>query len=163
MSTVPVSVLFVCLGNICRSPLAEGIFLDLVQELADPSRYRVDSAGTGSWHVGEAPDPRARAVARKNGLELVSRGRQVGSQDLSDFDVVIAMDSANLSALHLLGEGLDGGAELFLLRDFDPDADDWERDVPDPYWGGDDGFDRVYEMIHRSCRALLEHLEEGES
>lgn len=156
----PVSVLFVCLGNICRSPLAEGIFAELVD---GDLRFTIDSAGTGSWHVGERPDPRARAVAEANGVELTSRGRQVSADDLDRFDLVIAMDRDNLEALERLRTGAAaGGSELHLLREFDPladpEADPGELDVPDPYWN-DDGFQEVFTMISRSLEGLLEHLE----
>ena len=157
----PASVLFVCLGNICRSPMAEGIFLDLVD--GDP-RFEVDSAGTGSWHVGEQPDPRARAVAEANGIALTSRGRQVTAEDLDRFHMVIAMDRENLQALEgLQARAGSDGAELRLLRAFDPeadpDADPNDLDVPDPYWD-DDGFQEVFSMLGRSLRTLLDHLEE---
>ncbi len=152
----PVSVLFVCLGNICRSPLAEGIFKNLVN--GDP-RITVDSAGTGSWHVGERPDPRARAVAEENGIALTSRGRQVSSGDLEHFDVVLAMDRSNLEALERMREATGAGrSELHLLREFDPLADPDDLDVPDPYWN-DDGFREVFSMVSRSLEGLLEHLE----
>ena len=157
----PVSVLFVCLGNICRSPMAEGIFLDLLD--GDP-RFEVDSAGTGSWHVGERPDPRARAVAEENGIPLHSRGRQVTAEDLDRFHMVIAMDRANLRALEgLRSRAGNGEAELRLLRAFDPEADPESNpddlDVPDPYWD-DDGFQEVFSMLTRSLEALFDHLEE---
>jgi protein-tyrosine phosphatase len=152
----PVSILFVCLGNICRSPLAEGIFTDL---LAGDSRFTVDSAGTGSWHVGERPDPRARAVAEENGIALTSRGRQVTAGDLERFDFVVAMDGSNLEALERLGNAVGGRrSELHLLREFDPLADPVDLDVPDPYWN-DDGFQEVFSMVTRSLEGFLEHLE----
>jgi protein-tyrosine phosphatase len=157
----PVSVLFVCLGNICRSPMAEGIFLDLLE--GDP-RFEVDSAGTGSWHVGERPDPRARAVAEENGIVLTSRGRQVTAEDLDRFHLVIAMDRANLEALEGLRTRTGSvGSELRLLRTFDPEADPHrdprDLDVPDPYWD-DDGFREVFAMLRRSLQTLLDHLED---
>lgn len=152
------SVLFVCLGNICRSPLAEGVFAHLVESRGLEGRYRVDSAGTGAWHVGELPDPRSREVARRNGVTLPSRARQVTPADLEDFDVVVAMDRNNLDDLESLQSRNGGDARLVLMRDFDPEPGNGE--VPDPYYGGPDGFDKVYEMVHRSARGLLDHLEE---
>jgi protein-tyrosine phosphatase len=151
-------VLFVCLGNICRSPLAEGVFLHLVREAGLTDRFEVDSAGTGDWHVGERPDGRAQAVARRHGVELPSRARQVRAEDLEAFDHVLAMDRDNLHDLRRLA-GRGATADIRLLRAHDPLATaDGDGDVPDPYYGGPDGFDLVYEMVHRSCRALLVEL-----
>jgi protein-tyrosine phosphatase len=152
------SVLFVCLGNICRSPLAEGVTRHLAGELGLGDRIRIESAGTGSWHVGEAPDPRSREVARRNGVSLDGqRARRVAPEDLHEFDLVVAMDRSNLDALEALVERHGGSARLALLRDFDPEPGDGE--VPDPYYGGPDGFDRVYEMVRRSCRRLLDEFD----
>jgi protein-tyrosine phosphatase len=149
-----ISVLFVCLGNICRSPLAEGVFRDLVQKRGVADRFDIDSAGTGGWHVGEPPDSRATLVASSHGVVLESRARQVVEEDLTRFDWVIAMDRDNLSALQRLG--VDSDAEVHLLREFDPSGDGDE--VPDPYYGGASGFQAVYEMIQRSCEGLLDHI-----
>jgi protein-tyrosine phosphatase len=152
------AILFVCLGNICRSPLAEGVFLHLARERGVAHRLQVDSAGTGGWHVGNPPDPRAQAVARENGVILGSRARQVDPGDAEAFDLILAMDRANLADLRRhLPPG--GRAELRLFRDFDPTASpEDEAEVPDPYYGGPEGFQEVYEMVHRSCEALLDHL-----
>lgn len=148
-------VLFVCLGNICRSPLAEGVMRHLVAERGLEDRVEVDSAGTGAWHVGEAPDPRSVAVAASNGVSLDGQtARKVSPADFRDFTRVIAMDDANLRDLRRL-EPPGSPAEVRMLRDFDPQG---AGDVPDPYYGGDDGFDRVYEMVHRSCGALLDEI-----
>jgi protein-tyrosine phosphatase len=153
--SAPRSVLFVCLGNICRSPLAEGVFRHLVQEEGLEDRFEIDSAGTGSWHVGERPDPRSTAVARAHGVELPGHARQVRPEDLERFDVVVAMDRENLRDLERLSD--DGArARLHLLREFDPEGGG--DDVPDPYFGGPDGFETVYAMVHRSCERLLEEL-----
>lgn len=154
------SILFVCLGNICRSPLAEGILVHLAEEAGLRDQLRIDSAGTGSWHVGEPPDPRSLEVAERNGIELASRGRQVRPSDLSEFDLVVAMDASNLEELESLRARLADDApraELRRLREFDPEADG-ELDVPDPYYGGPGGFDDVYAMVLRSCRVLLDEL-----
>jgi len=152
------SVLFVCLGNICRSPLAEGVFLDLVRAHGLGHRYVVDSAGTGGWHVGEAADSRATAVAGRHGVELLSRARKVAPEDLRRFDWVIAMDRDNLAALEALRTRAGGTAELALLRRFDPDGSG-DDEVPDPYYGGASGFETVYDMVRRSAEGLLAHLE----
>jgi protein-tyrosine phosphatase len=156
-----VAVLFVCLGNICRSPLAEGVFRHLVQERGLDGRFRIESAGTGAWHVGEPPDRRAAEVARRHEVSLEGQcARQVRPSDFHDFDYVIAMDRDNLRELNRLraaggtGDG-PGDATLLLLRDHDPEGG---GDVPDPYFGGDEGFDRVFAMVRRSAEALLDHL-----
>ncbi|MFG1691697.1 low molecular weight protein-tyrosine-phosphatase [Gemmatimonadota bacterium] len=152
-----ISVLFVCLGNICRSPMAEGVFRQLVEEEGLDGRIRIDSAGTGDWHVGETPDPRASAVARKNGVELESIARTIEVGDLGHFDYVLAMDRENLHDIHALHRAHGGDASIHLFREFDPDAED-DLEVPDPYFGAGDGFDRVYEMIHRTAGSLLDHI-----
>ncbi len=149
------SVLFVCLGNICRSPLAEGVFRHLVEERDLQDHFTIDSAGTGSWHVGDPPDRRSIEVAARHGIQLTGRGRQIRPSDLHDFDYVIAMDRENFRNLHALG-GEDSHATLSLLRDDDPSPEDGE--VPDPYYGGVDGFDLVYDLILRSCRVLLDRI-----
>lgn len=153
--STPVSVLFVCLGNICRSPLAEGVFRALVRERGLDERFRVDSAGTGAWHVGEPPDGRSIEVARRNGVSLDGqRARRVEPADFEAFDLIVAMDRSNLRNLETMTDG--SGARLLLLRDHDPDPGDGE--VPDPYYGGPGGFDAVYEMVRRSAEALLDDL-----
>lgn len=153
-------LLFVCLGNICRSPLAEGVFRDLAREAGVEHRYQVDSAGTAAYHVGESPDRRSVDVARKNGIALEGRARQVASEDFLTFDLIVAMDGSNKRDLQELSAGLEDEADLRLLREFDPEAGG-DLDVPDPYYGGPRGFDRVYEMVRRSCEALLAELESG--
>ena len=157
MSQAPTRVLFVCLGNICRSPLAEGVFQHLVRERGLALHYHVDSAGTGAWHVGDSPDARSIAVASRNGVTLSSRARQVALTDFEGFDYVIAMDRQNLLDLRALARGSAGPAKLHLLREFDPEPGD--RQVPDPYYDGDEGFDRVYAMVRRACEGLLAALE----
>ena len=151
-----VRVLFVCMGNICRSPLAEGVFRELVDRSDLGQAIEIDSAGIGDWHVGELPDPRTRAVAERRGLRLVSRARQVRREDLEEFDYVVAMDDDNVRGLRRLRAEAAGGTEVRRLREFDPQAD--ALDVPDPYYGGDDGFERVHDMIERACAGLLEHI-----
>lgn len=150
------SVLFVCLGNICRSPLAEGIFVHLVDQAGLRDRFEIDSAGTGAWHVGERPDARAEIVASRHGVRLESVARQVTDDDFRRFDYIIAMDKENLRRLQRMALALGSEASVHLLRECDPDADSDE--VPDPYYGGSSGFETVYEMVHRSCEALLRQL-----
>ena len=151
------SVLFVCLGNICRSPLAEGIFTHLVEEAGLTDKFIVESAGTGAWHVGERPDARAEMVASQHGVELLSRARQIDEDDLQTFDWIIAMDRENLRNIQRMADATGSEAEIHLLREFDPEGADGDE-VPDPYYGGASGFENVYEMVHRSCRALLDRL-----
>jgi len=152
----PVRVLFVCLGNICRSPMAEGVFLHLVEEAGVSAKFEVDSAGTGSWHVGEPADPRAAMAAREHGIALPSRARQVTADDLARFDHVIAMDRDNLRTLEHMAPNAGARAEIRLLREFDPVPEG--GDVPDPYYGGSTGFESVYQIVKRSCEALLASL-----
>jgi protein-tyrosine phosphatase len=152
------SVLFVCLGNICRSPLAEGIFRTLVAQRGLEDRFDIDSAGTGGWHAGEPPDTRAMEVAARNGVRLTSRARQVTRTDLERFDWVIAMDRDNLTALEGLATSARAQSVLHLLRAFDPAGGATDNEVPDPYYGGPSGFVNVYEMVDRSCAALLAHI-----
>ena len=145
-------VLFVCLGNICRSPTAEGVLR--ARAAAAGAAVTVDSAGTGGWHIGEAPDRRAQAEARKRGYDLsAQRARQATPQDFRDFDLIFAMDRKNLANLQRLRP--DGaGAELALFLDLLPDQP--LREVPDPYY--EDGFDTVLDLIEDGCDALIRRL-----
>ncbi|MBB4862455.1 protein-tyrosine phosphatase [Pseudomonas nitritireducens] len=145
-------VLFVCLGNICRSPTAEGVFRHKVREAGLEERIEIDSAGTGDWHIGKAPDARTRAAALRRGYDLSSlRARQVSVADFSRYDLVLAMDHANLRDLKSL-RGSSGKAELDLfLRRYDLEVDE----VPDPYYGGEDGFEQVLDLVERGCDGLL--------
>jgi protein-tyrosine phosphatase len=154
-----IGVLFVCLGNICRSPLAEGIFRHRVEQAELTAFFRIDSAGTGGWHVGDPPDPRSAAVAASRGVSLDGqRARRVDPEDFGRFDWIVAMDRSNLRDLERLRErAATASAELVLLRDFDPDPGDGE--VPDPYYGGPDGFDQVFDLVDRSTEALLARLD----
>jgi protein-tyrosine phosphatase len=155
-ATDTTSVLFVCMGNICRSPLAEGVFRHLAEEAGVAGRFVVDSAGTGAWHEGEPADARSIEVAAAHGVTLQGRARQVRAQDLRTFDIVLAMDRDNLGVLQDLSSAAGGTARLHLLREFDPDAGGDE--VPDPYYGGPHGFETVYQMIHAACEGLLAEL-----
>ncbi|SDH44964.1 low molecular weight protein-tyrosine-phosphatase [Pseudomonas panipatensis] len=145
-------VLFVCLGNICRSPTAEGVFRHKLREAGLEARVSVDSAGTGDWHVGKAPDARTRVAALKRGYDLSSlRARQVSRADFAAFDLILAMDLANLADLQRLRQGA-GEAELDLfLRRYAGELDE----VPDPYYGGEAGFEQVLDLIERASDALL--------
>lgn len=148
-----IGVLFVCLGNICRSPLAEGIFLHKLKQRGLDHRFRIDSAGTGDWHAGELPDPRARAIAAKYGIELPSRARQVQREDFDSFHHLICMDESNRRTLRDWGAP---GSKLRLMLEVDPAAK--LREVPDPYYGGEDGFEYVYRLLDSASEALLAEL-----
>jgi protein-tyrosine phosphatase len=152
-----IGVLFVCLGNICRSPLAEGVFRDQVERSGLSDRFDIDSAGTSSYHTGDSPDPRTVEVAARRGLELRHAARQLRRADLERFHYVVVMDGSNASRVHRLANEAPGRAEVLLLRRFDLEADG-ELDVPDPYFGGPDGFEEVHDMVERSCSELLAHI-----
>ena len=157
MTDRPVRVLFVCLGNICRSPVAEGMFQDKVVAAGLADAVEVDSAGTGGWHVGAPPDRRMTATAAQRGTDLSRlQARQLTRADLDDFDHVFVMDKANLHDTLALDPGGDHGTRVRLFREFDPEPGDYQ--VPDPYYGGPEGFDRVYDMVDRTTDAILDRL-----
>ena len=147
-------VLCVCLGNICRSPTGEGLLQSLVLERGMSDLILVDSAGTGGYHIGNRADPRMRSAAAKRGYQLASRARQVTHTDLETFDLVIAMDRDNYSSLRAVHS--QPVAEIRLLSDFL--EGDWPVDVPDPYYGGLEGFDYVIDMIEAACPRIVDYL-----
>ena len=148
------SVVFVCLGNICRSPTAEGVFRELVRERGLENAIHIDSAGTSDWHVGQSPDPRAIEAAAQRGIDLSElRGRQATSRDFSEFDYVIAMDNENYANLSRLASP-DQQHKLHLFLDFANDVE--ESEVPDPYYGG--GFPHVLDLIKNASQGLLDHI-----
>ncbi|MDX2282879.1 MAG: low molecular weight protein-tyrosine-phosphatase [Bacteroidia bacterium] len=159
----PVRILFVCLGNICRSPMAEGIFQQLVREAGLESRIEADSCGTGGWHVGELPDRRTRQVfEERSGEALASRARQIQLSDFDRFDYILAMDEDNrLDLQAMLGRKPGAKARIFKMRHFDPEAPD--ANVPDPYYGGIEDFEAVYDMLLRSNREFLGWLRQEEA
>jgi protein-tyrosine phosphatase len=150
-------VLFVCLGNICRSPTAEATMRKLVAEAGLDGEVAVDSAGTGSWHVGAPPDARAAQAAARRGIELDGAARKVARWDFDANDILVAMDRSNRDDLLALAPSEAGRAKVRLLL-AEP-----ERDVPDPYYGAADGFDRVLDVVDEGCRALLEELQAARS
>ena len=155
----PIRVLFVCLGNICRSPLAEGVFRMKVQEAGLGDRFEIDSAGTGQWHVGQRADARMRSTARRRGVDLDDlRARQMDRDDLHHFDHVFAMDRSNLHDTLYLDPDGDHSTRVRLFREFDPDPDDYQ--VPDPYYGGHGGFDHVFDIVDRTAEVILERFRE---
>ncbi|MEO1448194.1 MAG: low molecular weight protein-tyrosine-phosphatase [Bacteroidota bacterium] len=152
-----VKVLFVCLGNICRSPMAEGLFLHHMKAAGLSDQIEVDSAGTGGWHVGEPADRRMQQVAKSHGVDLPSRARKVRFSDFTEFDYILAMDHSNFQDLEdLARETPNATADLILMRHFDEVEPD--SGVPDPYYGGAQGFENVYQMLDRSTLKLLEHI-----
>jgi len=150
-------VCFVCLGNICRSPTAEAVFRKLVEDEKLEDSFVVDSAGTGSYHVGEAADPRSRSAAKARGYVIRHRARQFQCSDFDAFDLVCVMDKDNLESLRRLAPNAEAKAKVKLLRTFDPTAPKG-AEVPDPYYGGDRGFDEVIDICERACAGLLDHL-----
>lgn len=152
----PVRVLFVCMGNLCRSPMAEGTFTRLVEESGLAGRIAVDSAGTHDYHVGDPPDQRARRASERRGYAIGhQRGRQVSSGDFQEFDYILAMDEVNLRVLQRLCPR-EHAPKLKLFMEFH--ADPGVREVPDPYYGGTDGFERVLDMVEEASQGLLRHL-----
>ena len=154
-----VKVLFVCLGNICRSPTAEGVFHHLVEKRGLGGRVTVDSAGTGAWHIGSPPDRRAQAAARRRGVDLSGqRARQAKTGDFHRFDYILAMDADNHRNLaKMCPPGEEHRLHLFL--DFAPKLK--TSDVPDPYYGGDGGFEAVLDMIEAASEGLLADIQEN--
>ena len=151
-------ILFVCLGNIVRSPLAEHLFMHLAKEAGVAERYETDSAGTGAYHVGESPDSRMRSTAARRGLHYDGSARQFSSLDFDRFDLIIPMDMSNRNAILALAPDGEQREKIHLMREFDPQGGP-QAAVPDPYYGGNRGFEEAYDLIERSCRGLLEKLE----
>ena len=151
-------LLFVCLGNICRSPAAEGVFLDLLQTRGLEDQFVVDSAGTGSWHVGNPADRRMQAAANRRGIQLPSRARQIDLNDLEMFDLVLTMDQDNLHAVNGLAREAGARATARIQPMLSYGRRYSEAEVPDPYYGGDAGFEHVLDLLEDACEALLEEL-----
>jgi low molecular weight protein-tyrosine phosphatase len=157
-----VRLLFVCLGNICRSPTAEGVMRSLVISEGLERQIELDSAGTGAWHVGSSPDGRARRAAAGRGIELAGRARQVRPEDLEGFDLVLAMDRENERLLAALARDEQERSKVRLLREFDPaSAQNGDLEVPDPYYGAAGGFEEVLDLVQAACEGLLAEIRSG--
>jgi protein-tyrosine phosphatase len=152
----PHRVLFVCMGNICRSPAAEGIFLHQLERAGLSDRFLVDSAGTGAWHSGEPADRRMRQAATARGITLASRARQITPADLNDFDHILTMDGDNLRGVQALAGERAHRARIEPLTNYSRRHQ--RPDVPDPYYGGADGFEQVLDLLEDACEGLLTHL-----
>lgn len=154
-------LLFVCLGNICRSPAAEGVFLHLLKGRGLEDQFVVDSAGTGGWHVGNPADKRMRAAASRRGIELPSRARQISLDDLTTFDLILTMDDDNLSAVRGLAREA-GARAMASIKPMLSYAQNFsETEVPDPYYGGEAGFEHVLDLLEDACSNLLDELSQA--
>ena len=150
--TTLMKILMVCLGNICRSPLAEGIMQNKINQHG--LDWEVDSSGTGAWHVGDLPDPRSIRVAKKNNIDITNqRARQFRAQDLDNFDLVLAMDSSNFQNIRRLASTKEQEEKIHMIMNFVTPG--MNQVVPDPYYGSD-GFDNVYEMLEEACGKIVE-------
>ncbi len=157
--TQPIKVMFFCLGNICRSPLAEGLFLYHLEERGLADRFHVESSGTSAYHVGEAPDPGSQAVIRQQlGVDIShQRSQQLTKSHVREFDYLVAMDHSNRQNAERLGD-----ADILLLRDFEPEPSHRDTGVPDPWGGGGSQFQNVYEIVYRCTESFLDHVLEQE-
>jgi protein-tyrosine phosphatase len=154
-----VRLLFVCMGNICRSPTAEAVMRDLVRREGLDGTVEIDSAGTGAWHVGNPPDRRSTAAARRRGIVMQGAARQVAAADFDTHDLLLAADAQNVAELRAVAADAEAAAKVRLLREFDPEAvASGDLDVPDPYYGGPGGFEHVLDLVDRACRGLLDTL-----
>lgn len=149
-------MIFVCMGNICRSPMAEAVLRSQLTEAHMSGTVIVDSAGTGDWHVGDPADRRARAALAERGYPLDHRARQFEPAWFDERDLVVALDRDNVSQLKRMATRREDAADVRLLREFDPSAEG--VDVPDPYYGGADGFVEVLDQIELACAGLVQHL-----
>jgi len=152
-------VLLVCLGNICRSPTAEGVVRTIAAREFPGLDVELDSAGTGTWHLGDPPDARATETARRRGITLDGAARQVRRDDFEHYDLLLAADRENLAHLRAIAPNEESRSKVRLLREFDPDPDaTGDLDVPDPYYGGARGFETVLDQVEAACRGLLAEL-----
>ena len=152
-------ILFVCLGNICRSPLAEAIFKKQLETRGLSEKYVSDSCGTSSQHIGDRPDPRTIRNARHHNVEINHIGRQLQVTDFSGFDLILTMDRSNLqNTLDLASKATGKKAEIKMIRSFDPESLG-SQDVPDPWYGNEEGFEEIYQILSRTCHSLIDFLE----
>jgi protein-tyrosine phosphatase len=158
MENEPIKLLFVCLGNICRSPTGEGVMRHLVEQAGIQHRFEIDSAGTGNWHLGESPDRRSVAAAAARGITIGGRARQVSSADFDHYDYILAADAYNFRDLQAIAPTDELEEKLHLLREFDPMSTPDDLDVPDPYYGGPSGFDDVIDLVEAACQGLLDEV-----
>ena len=152
-------IVFVCLGNICRSPTAEGVMNHLLKERTLTHKVYIDSAGTSGWHAGDSADHRSRETAKRYGFDLESRSRKFTVDDFRNFDYIIAMDKSNKQNILQLSSSEEDREKVYLFRNFDVNSPP-NSDVPDPYYGGEKGFDHVFSICFAGCKGLLKHLEE---
>ncbi|MCR4316410.1 MAG: low molecular weight phosphotyrosine protein phosphatase [Planctomycetes bacterium] len=157
----PVKVVFVCLGNICRSPTAEAVFQDMAHKRGVADKFEIDSAGVGNWHVGDRPDYRQAHAAEQRGYRLDSFARQIKKSDFDHYDLILSMDQSVHDSLIGMAKTETHRAKIKLFREFDPDSKG-EKEVPDPYYGGPEGFGEVISIVERGCRNLLEQILVGE-
>jgi protein-tyrosine phosphatase len=147
------------MGNICRSPTAEGVMRNLLREQGLEDEIEIDSAGTGGWHAGYPPDARATEAARRRGIVLEGAARQVRPSDFEEYDLLLAADRENLADLRAVAPDAAAMAKVRLLREFDPASRGApDLDVPDPYYGGPDGFEHVLDLVEAACRGLIEEV-----
>jgi protein-tyrosine phosphatase len=155
----PVRLLFVCMGNICRSPTAEGVMAHLLERERLTDKVTIDSAGTGAWHAGSAPDERATSAAATRGITLSGCARQVRQTDFDDFDLLLCADGDNLHDVRAIAPTAQAREKVRRLREFDPQARaSGDLDIPDPYYGGARGFEDVLDLVERACQGLLDDL-----
>lgn len=158
----PTKVLFVCTGNICRSPLAHAVFQNMIHSRGVQKEFEVESAGTHGYHVGENADPRMRSTAARRGVPFSHPARKLIQSDLEYYDVIFAMDRSHYDRLMHMAASAKNPAKIHMFREFDP-LGDAAMDVPDPYYGGQNGFDDVFDIVERSSERILDALRSGET